>query len=154
MPHKTHRADRHVLATTVLMLAASAFGEGPSPSASTIPCAFNSPFLGWTGVSPTCQPGARVACKTSADCAALAGACCPHYGPGTGTCAFLHCLKADQNDTTASAFCGMNTSSPPGGSGINATPAGTCRLASRYPVCARCNAGPCGPGSVRHVLQI
>jgi hypothetical protein len=77
---------------TVLLGAPAAGAE--APLLQTVPCTFNKPFRGWTGAAAQCQPGAQVKCQTSSDCAKLPGACCPHYGPGVGTCAWL--LKRSQ----------------------------------------------------------
>eukprot|EP01047_Picozoa_sp_COSAG01_P003513 COSAG01_NODE_105_length_26080_cov_7.640237_6_plen_141_part_00 len=74
------------------------------------PCTFNREFVQWTGAAAQCTPGAPVPCVTSSDCAALPGACCPHYGPGQGSCGFLGCLRADGTNT--SAFCGTTITSP------------------------------------------
>ena len=118
----------------------------------SVPCVFNRPFLGWTGASSSCRPGAQVACQTSSDCASLPGACCPHYGPGVGTCAGLSCLRSDDN--SSSAFCGVNVTSPGGhGPGGASTPAGVCFTNTSYPICGFCNAGGCTAGSASCVSK-
>jgi len=112
----------------------------PQPS-TTVPCVFNKPFVSWTGAASQCQPQMTVSCATSADCANLPGACCPHYGPGTGSCAGLHCLKDSPNATEA--FCGVPSQS----SGGAHSSAGECVVGSEYPFCGFCHAGACGAGN-------
>ena len=72
-------------ACCTIVVGAPAGAHGPQ----TVPCTFNKPFRAWTGHAAQCQPGAQVKCKTSSDCADLPGACCPHYGPGVGSCTLL-----------------------------------------------------------------
>jgi hypothetical protein len=124
-------------------------GLQPAAAAATngswYPCTFNREFVQWTGAAAQCTPGAPVPCVTSSDCAALPGACCPHYGPGQGSCGFLGCLRADGTNT--SAFCGTTVSSPGGGGPNGSVPAGRCVNGSRAPICALCVAGACNPGN-------
>ena len=135
------------MAGLLASLLASLLAAAVAGSSSTVPCTFNRAFVGWTGAAPQCPGGAPVGCKTSQDCARLPGACCPHYGPGVGTCAGLSCVREERNAT--SSFCGTNTSSPGGGTGANATPTGACRLGSEFHICAMCNSGPCSAGNAR-----
>ena len=127
-------------ARALLLAAAAAVAAAQDTAPPTVPCAFNTPFRGWTGAAPQCRPGAQLKCQTSADCAGLPGACCPHYGPGTASCAGLSCVRDSLNSTAS--FCGTNMSAPGGGSGVNATPAGQCRTGSAAPFCAFMHSGP------------
>ena len=127
-------------ARALLLAVAAAVAAAQDLAPPTVPCTFNKPFRDWTGAAAQCQAGAQVSCQTSSDCAGLPGSCCPHYGPGVGTCAGFRCVRATINSTTS--FCGMNVSAPGGGSGANATPAGECRVGSANPFCAFMNSGP------------
>jgi hypothetical protein len=127
-------------ARALLLAAAAAVAAAQDTAPPTVPCTFNTPFRGWTGAAPQCRPGAQLKCQTSADCAGLPGACCPHYGPGTASCAGLSCVRDSLNSTAS--FCGTNMSAPGGGSGVNATPAGQCRTGSAAPFCAFMHSGP------------
>lgn len=122
------------------LLCAAATSGAP---AGTVPCRFAVGFTGWTGGGGCPSAGATASCDSDAECNSpkMPGACCPHYGPGVGNCSGFSCV---QPEGAAQRVCGMVHESPAG----DVTPAGSCDADSAAPFCAKCNGGPCNPGSV------